>query len=87
MVAVLAVEMASNWRVNAVAPTWTPTGLWRELTADQVVQQATNFAQGVPMKRVATKEEVASAYLYLMQNDFVTGQVFHVDGGVDLSVK
>lgn len=87
MVAGLAVELAPDFRVNAVAPTWTPTGLWRNLTSQQVDQQAHDFAQGVPLKRVATKAEVASAYLYLMQNDFVTGQVLHVDGGVDLGVR
>lgn len=87
MVAGLAVEMAPDYRVNAVAPTWTPTGLWRHLALHEVEQQAADFAQGVPLKRVATKEEVASAYLYLMQNQFVTGQVLHVDGGVDLGVK
>lgn len=84
MVAGLAVEMSPDYRVNAVAPTWTPTGLWRNLTSEQVEQQATDFAQGVPLKRVATPDEVAAAYIYLMQNDFVTGQVLHVDGGVDL---
>ncbi|MFC6180950.1 SDR family oxidoreductase [Lactiplantibacillus daowaiensis] len=83
----LAVELAPNFRANAVAPTWTPTGLWRDLTAEQVQQQATAFSAGVPLKRVATKTEVASAYLYLMQNDFVTGQTLHVDGGVDLGVN
>lgn len=87
LVAGLAVEMAPNYRVNAVAPTWTPTGLWRDKTPEQVQQQAADFSQGVPLKRVATKTEVASAYLYLMQNQFVTGQVLHVDGGVDLGVK
>lgn len=85
MVAGLAVELAPDFRVNAVAPTWTPTGLWRHLTSEQVQQQAADFAQGVPLNRVATRDEVASAYLYLMQNDFVTGQVLHVDGGVDLA--
>jgi len=85
MVAGLAVEMAPDFRVNAVAPTWTPTGLWRDLTAEQVQRQAADFAQGVPLKRIATKDEVASAYLYLMGNEFVTGQVLHVDGGVDLT--
>ncbi|MCI1553321.1 MAG: SDR family oxidoreductase [Levilactobacillus sp.] len=87
MVAGLAVELAPDFRVNAVAPTWTPTGLWRQLSAEQVAQQAQDFAQGVPLKRVATQAEVASAYLYLMENDFVTGQVLHVDGGVDLGVR
>ncbi|BDZ31005.1 SDR family oxidoreductase [Lactiplantibacillus sp. WILCCON 0030] len=84
LVAGLAVEMAPDFRVNAVAPTWTPTGLWRQLTPEQVQKQAAVFAQGVPLKRVGTKAEVAAAYVYLMQNDFVTGQVLHVDGGVDL---
>jgi NAD(P)-dependent dehydrogenase (short-subunit alcohol dehydrogenase family) len=28
--------------------------------------------------------EVASAYLYLMQNNYVTGQVLTVDGGFSL---
>ncbi len=87
MVTGLAVEMAPTLRVNAVAPTWTPTGLWRQLTPAQLAKQATTFAQGVPLNRVATTEEVASAYLFLMQNAFVTGQVLHVDGGVDLGTK
>lgn len=84
MVAGLAVELSPAYRVNAVAPTWTPTGLWRDLSPEQLAEQATAVSQGIPLKRVATKAEVAAAYLYLMQNQFVTGQVLHVDGGVDL---
>ncbi|WAD00651.1 SDR family oxidoreductase [Levilactobacillus brevis] len=87
LVAGLAVEMAPHYRVNAVAPTWTPTGLWRQLTPQAIQKQSAAFAKGVPLQRVATKDEVASAYLYLMSNDFVTGQVLHVDGGVDLGVR
>lgn len=81
----LAVELAPAYRANAVAPTWTPTGLWRQLTPEQVAQQVSDFSAGVPLKRVATVREVATAYLYLMQNDFVTGQVLTVDGGVELT--
>lgn len=84
MVAGLAVELSPAYRVNAVAPTWTPTGLWRDLSPEQLAEQATAVSQGIPLKRVAAKAEVAAAYLYLMQNQFVTGQVLHVDGGVDL---
>lgn len=84
LVAGLAVEMAPTYRVNAVAPTWTPTGLWRNLNAQQEKEQETAFSAGVPLQRVATVGEVASAYLYLMQNAYVTGQVLAVDGGVDL---
>jgi NAD(P)-dependent dehydrogenase (short-subunit alcohol dehydrogenase family) len=38
----------------------------------------------LPLKRVATIAEVAAAYLHLMTNTFITGQVLAVDGGVML---
>ncbi len=79
----LALEMAPQ-RANAVAPTWTPTGLWRDLPTQQLQQNETATAQQIPLHRVATVAEVASAYLYLMQNNYVTGQVLTVDGGFSL---
>jgi Dehydrogenases with different specificities (related to short-chain alcohol dehydrogenases) len=84
LVAGLAVELAPNFRANAVSPTWTPTGLWKSLSEDELLRQKQSFAQSVPLKRVATIKEVASAYIYLMENEFITGQVLSVDGGVDL---
>ncbi len=84
MVEGLAVEMAPNYRVNAVSPTWTPTGLWRDMATVDKQQQEKAFAKGVPLQRVSKPDEVASGYLYLMQNDFMTGQVLRIDGGVDL---
>ncbi|AMV60296.1 short-chain dehydrogenase/oxidoreductase [Pediococcus damnosus] len=84
MVAGLAVEMAPDYRVNAVSPTWTPTGLWRSIPATELEKQAATFAKNVPLKRVGTVEEVASAYLYCMENEFMTGQIMRIDGGVDL---
>lgn len=84
MVQGLAVEMAPTVRVNAVAPTWTPTGLWRTLTTEQRQAQTEATAASLPLKRVARPEEVAAAYLYLMQSDFITGQVLTVAGGADL---
>jgi len=84
MVQGVAVEMAPANRINAVSPTWTPTGLWRDMDSQQLAQQKTNVAENVPLGRVAKIDEVASAYIYLMENDFITGQVLRVDGGVDL---
>lgn len=84
MVAGLAVELAPDVRVNAVSPTWTPTGLWRGLSAADRAAQTAAFAANVPLGRVAQIDEVASGYLYLMQNAFITGQVLRIDGGVDL---
>jgi Dehydrogenases with different specificities (related to short-chain alcohol dehydrogenases) len=84
MVEGVAVELAPHNRINAVSPTWTPTGLWRDMDSKQLAKQKTNVAENVPLGRVARIEEVASGYIYLMENDFITGQVLNVDGGVDL---
>jgi len=43
-----------------------------------------DFGRTVPLGRVATVPEVASTYLHLIENTFITGQVIAVDGGVML---
>lgn len=82
MVAGLAVEAAPKIRVNAVAPTWTPTGLWRDLDQSDLNQNEMEMIAQIPLQRVSKPAEVANAYLFLMQNEFVTGQVINVDGGI-----
>jgi NAD(P)-dependent dehydrogenase (short-subunit alcohol dehydrogenase family) len=83
----LAVELAPDVRVNAVAPTFMgrATAFWREVPAEELAQQQAGFSESVPLGRTGTVSEVASAYLYLMGNSFVTGQVLAVDGGVMLT--
>jgi NAD(P)-dependent dehydrogenase (short-subunit alcohol dehydrogenase family) len=82
----LAAELAPRGRVNAVAPTFmgAATAFWRSVSADELDSLQAGFAQSVPLGRLATVSEVASAYLQLMRNTFVTGQVLAVDGGVML---
>ncbi|KRM13413.1 SDR family oxidoreductase [Paucilactobacillus suebicus] len=84
MVAGMAVEAAPRIRVNAVAPTWTPTGLWRGLSEDQLKQNENGMTSQIPLNRVSDPEEVASAYIFLMNNEFVTGQAINVDGGISV---
>jgi NAD(P)-dependent dehydrogenase (short-subunit alcohol dehydrogenase family) len=36
---------------------------------------------GLPLRRVAEVEDVAKAFLHLMDNDYLTGTVSVVDGG------
>lgn len=80
----LAVELAPGVRVNAVAPTWTRTPLWRHMPKEQVDAMEQHFARTIPLLRTAKIEEVAEAYLFLMANTFITGQTIAVDGGVTL---
>lgn len=80
----LAVEIAPRARVNAVAPTWTPTSLWRDMPQEQIEATRKQFSETIPLGRTATFEEVATAYIFLMENGFVTGQTITVDGGLTL---
>lgn len=80
----LAVELAPRHRVNAVAPTWTRTPLWRNVDEAEVDAIEKRFSELIPLKRTATIDEVASTYLFLMSNGFINGQTIAVDGGVTL---
>ena len=80
----LAAELAPKARVNAVSPTWTLTPFWRDMPLAQVEQIKARFEQDIPLQRLAGIDELASAYLFLLQNDFITGQHIAVDGGIML---
>jgi NAD(P)-dependent dehydrogenase (short-subunit alcohol dehydrogenase family) len=82
----LASELAPRLRVNAVAPTFMggQTAFWKDVPADDLEQASAAFREGVPLQRLGTVDEVASAYLYLINNRFITGQSLAVDGGVML---
>jgi len=82
----LAVALAPNIRVNAVAPAFTDTPWMSEhygANYPQVIKQA---SAGYPLQRIASPEDIAVAILGLITGgDFVTGQTLIVDGGLSLS--
>ena len=62
---------------NAVAPGFVATDMTEKLGLD-----ADTVAQRVPLGRMARPEEIADAVAFLLQSDYITGQVLHVDGGI-----
>jgi NAD(P)-dependent dehydrogenase (short-subunit alcohol dehydrogenase family) len=68
-------------RFNAVAPGYTDTPMWDGIMGENKEGILANVAASLPVKKIATPEEVASAVLFLMSNGSVTGEVIHVDGG------
>jgi NAD(P)-dependent dehydrogenase (short-subunit alcohol dehydrogenase family) len=84
MVEGLAVELAPHIRVNAVAPTFMDTAFWRDVPRADLEATTQQFLTRVPLGRLGAVQEVAAAYVHLMTNGFVTGQVLAVDGGVML---
>jgi NAD(P)-dependent dehydrogenase (short-subunit alcohol dehydrogenase family) len=71
----LAKELAPDFTVNAIAP-----GIisWQKgITAEQKKRILTH----IPAGRTGSPDEVAAAVKFLIENDYITGQVINVDGG------
>ena len=75
----LAMDLAPV-RVNAVCPGLILT----EHVAGRPEEGRRAATAGLPIPRPGSPEEAAMAYLYLMGNGYVTGQVLPVDGGGSL---
>ena len=80
MVPTLARELAPR-RVNAVSPGVIGTAWW----ADKPAAMFETMAGKAPLGRAGTASEVADAVTFLIGNEFVTGVVLDVDGGLHLT--
>lgn len=76
----LAVELAPL-RVNAVAPGVVRSPLWSGMSETDRESMYRTTGERLPLGRVAEADDVARAYLALMDQDYVTGTVSIVDGG------
>jgi 3-oxoacyl-[acyl-carrier protein] reductase len=77
----IARELASrNIQANAVAPGFVETDLTEKLNE----KQKEAILAMIPLKRIAKPEEVAGVVRFLASSDadYITGQVFCVDGGM-----
>lgn len=79
----LAVELAPV-RVNAVSPGVVRSPLWGAMNETDREAMYRNAGARLPVGRVGEVEDIAEAYLYLMRENFSTGQVIVVDGGTVL---
>ncbi len=77
----LSAEFAPKVRVNCIAPSLTQTPLSSGiLNTEEKIQK---FRDSNPMKRLGQPDDIAHAIEYLLSDkaSWVTGQVFHIDGG------
>ncbi len=80
----LALALAPQVRVNAVAPGWVRTGMTRELYDDP--RSRTAIERSTPRGRWGEPEDVAAAVIFLASDGarFITGETLVVDGGESL---
>ena len=78
----LAAELSPKVRVNCIAPSLTDTPLSAALLTTPEKREAN--AQRHPLKKIGTPQDVAhmAAFLLCDNASWITGQIFHVDGGL-----
>jgi NAD(P)-dependent dehydrogenase (short-subunit alcohol dehydrogenase family) len=67
-------------RINVVSPGIIDTPMIVAEGQERIDRLAA-MTKNQPIARAGTSDEVASAILYLLQNDFITGSTIDVDGG------
>ncbi len=82
----LSAELAPQIRVNCIAPSITNTPLAAALLNTPEKIEAN--AQRHPLKKIGRAEDIASMATFLLgdESKWITGQIFHVDGGMS-SIK
>ncbi len=78
----LSAEFAPKIRVNCIAPSLTDTPLASSLVNTEQKKEAN--AQRHPLKRLGSTKDIADMAEFLISDKagWITGQVFHVDGGM-----
>lgn len=79
----LAVELAPI-RVNAVSPGLIRTPLWARMPAVDREQMHASVAASIPVGRLGEPQDIADAFVFLMNQGFATGSIITVDGGAVL---
>src|SRR2546428_87665 len=76
----IALELAPQVRVNAVAPGYVLTPMQRAEYTDAMLDEVN---RKIPLGRHAAPEEIAGLFAFLASDDaaYLTGQVFVIDGG------
>ncbi len=80
----LAVELAPNIRVNAVAPGWIETAMVRPVFDDENYKR--QVINSIPLKRVATADDIALSICFLLSDwaRHITGEILNINGGAVL---
>ncbi len=77
---VMAKNLAPNILINAIAPGYVQTPLWKDTTEAQFVENGKEQL----INRMIQPEEIADMAIAILKNDAMTGEIVTVDGGISL---
>jgi len=67
-------------RAAAIAPGFIET----EMTTSMKPEALAKMTAGIPLKRMGKPEEIAHSVRYIIENDYYTGRIIEMDGGLRL---
>ncbi len=73
----VALELAPNTRVNAIAP-----GL---VMPEENYDNLEKVVKKIPLQRLGDAKNIIQTINFFLDNDFITGQIIYVDGGASLN--
>lgn len=79
----MAMELAPI-RVNIVSPGVVKTQLWNGMSENDREAMYTNIGNALPVKRVGEAQDIAKTFVYLLEQEYGTGQTLIIDGGTSL---
>ncbi len=86
-----AIEFAPKLTVNSICPGPVGTEMWKQIDREWAAHEGRPVGSVweervslIPMQRIETPDDVAAmaAFLASSESDFITGQSYHVDGGL-----
>ncbi len=69
-----------NIRANSIAPGFIKT----DMTGEMRPEILEHLTQQIPLKRMGQADEIAHSVAFLLENDYVSGRLIEVDGGLRL---
>ena len=74
----LAKQLAPGITVNAVAPGMIES---KEIQERLTPQEQEALRKSIPLARAGTAREISNAVRFLLENDYVTGEILNINGG------
>ncbi len=77
----LAAELTPEIKVNCIAPSLTETGMTKSIISNKDIKKAIELLHPIPRIGQPTDHSKLASYLLCDHNNWITGQIFNIDGG------